>query len=190
MSSVIIAHERFNLFSIFRQFLCHEEYYDQVLAVNVACQAGLWNVVTLLAKTRGLQLEVVSTLSQILQTTRAPRFNDDEFLITLSEPSLTQSLILHSKACHVILNHIRNYYKNFSINVLRRFLIQLDPSQPTVLPIMNSLSKRKLNSSSLDTTLDSTIDFDNSDLLVVMKDFIETFILLLVEVVNLTEENT
>lgn len=172
---------------LFRYFLCHEEYYDQVLAVNVACQAGLWNVVTLLAKTRGLQLEVVVTLSQMLQTSRVPKFNDYNFLVVLSEPSLTQSFIIHPSSCHVILTHIKNNYKNFPLYIIRRFVIQLDPSQPTLLPATSCLFKRKVNCSSLDTTMDS-VDFDNSDLCVVMKEIIETFILLLLELVNKTED--
>lgn len=154
----------------------------------MACQAGLWNVVTLLAKTRGLQLEVVVTISQILQTSRIPRVNDYNFLIVLSEPSLTQSLVVHTTACQTILSHVRNYYKEFPIDILRRFLLQLDPSQPTLLPLTNCLFKRKLNSSSLDTTVDS-LEFDNSELCIVMKDVIETFILLLLELVHRAEEN-
>lgn len=149
----------------------------------------MWNVVTLLAKTRGLQLEVVATISQILQTSRIPRVNDYNFLIVLSEPSLTQSLVVHTTACQTILSHIRSNYKEFPVDILRRFLLQLDPSQPTLLPLINCLFKRKLNSSSLDTTVDS-IEFDNSELCIVMKDVIEMFILLLLEFVNRTEENT
>ncbi|KAH0822267.1 hypothetical protein GEV33_000524 [Tenebrio molitor] len=49
------GHARMSNTKDFMNFLRYEEFYDQILAVNVACQAGHWNIVTLLAKCRERQ---------------------------------------------------------------------------------------------------------------------------------------
>lgn len=164
------------IFSIFRNFLCYEEYYDQILAVNVACQAGHWNVVTLLAKSRGLQPEVVSALGQILQSARAPRPTDVDFLFALSEPSLTQSLLVLGQSSQVIFQYIRVNIEAFPLEILQRLAAQLDPSQPCAVPLINRLFQSNKYSSSLDTTIES-VDFENPDRsIVVAKDLIDTFL--------------
>lgn len=168
--------------------MCFEEYYDQVLAVNVACQAGLWSIVTVLAKSRGLQIEVVAALCQLLQTNRAPTFNNDDFTLALSEPSLTPSFLIYPIYSQIILNYIRSNVDSFSSDVLRRLLIQLDPSQPSVLPFVSRLFQHNRKYSSLDSTVEST-DFENPDRSVaIVKELIETFIYVLITFVSKTSD--
>lgn len=156
--------------------MCYEDYYDQILAVNVACQAGHWNIVTLLAKSRSLQPEVVSALGQILQSARAPRVTDQEFLLALSEPSLSQSLLISPQSSHIIFQYIRANLQSFPVDILIRLAVQLDPSQPCAVPLVSRLFQTHKHSSSLDTTIES-IDLENPDRsVVIVKDFIETFI--------------
>lgn len=160
--------------------MCYEDYYDQILAVNVACQAGHWNIVNLLAKSRGLQPEVVSALGQILQSARAPRCTDNDFLLALSEPSLTQSLLILPQSSQIIFQYIRTNIQSFPINILQRFALQLDPSQPCAIPLVNRLFQTNKQSSSLDTTIES-IDLENPDrCITIVKDFIETFLFVLI----------
>ncbi|KAI4462030.1 regulator of chromosome condensation [Holotrichia oblita] len=157
----------------FMNFLYYEEYYDQVLAVNVACQAAHWGVVTLLAKSRGLQPEVVAALSQIIQTSRIPKTHDHEFLLTLSEPSLSQSLLIYPAYCQVILAFIRLNVQHFPVDILKRFVLQLDPSQPSAFGF----------------DLDSA-DLENSpQTAVVVREFVETFIMVLVALIGKSETN-
>nr|XP_023021233.1 uncharacterized protein LOC111509680 isoform X1 [Leptinotarsa decemlineata] len=173
----------------FMNFLCYEEHYDQILAVNVACQAGQWNIVTLLAKSRGLQAEVVAALGQILQSARAPRPTEQDFLCALSEPSLTQNLLIFGQFSHFIFQYVRTNVQAFPVDVLRRLAAQLDPSQPCAIPLVCRLFQTTKFSSSLDTTIES-VDFENSDRSVVtVKDLIETFLTVLIQLAFKTENN-
>jgi hypothetical protein len=182
------GHARMSNTKDFMNFLRYEEFYDQILAVNVACQAGHWNIVTLLAKCRGLQPEVVSAFGQILQSARAPRPNDREFLFALSEPSLTQSLVVLPQSSREIFNFIRTNVDTFPVEILQRFAVQLDPSQPCVMPLVNRIFFTNKYSSSLDTTIES-IDLENPDRTVVtIRDLIETFLFVLIKLVAKTDK--
>lgn len=169
---------------LFRNFLCFEEFFDQVLAVNVACQAGIWNIITVLAKCRGLQIEVVAALCQILQTNRAPNITNEEFTLALSEPSVTSSFLIYPVYSQIILNYIRLNVDYFTVEVLKRFLVQLDPSQPNVLPFVSRLFQHNRKYSSLDSTLENS-EFENPDRSVtIVKELIETFIYVLITFVK------
>lgn len=142
----------------------------------MACQAGHWDIVTLLAKARGLQIETVTALGQILQSARAPKPTDKEFLYTLSEPSLTQSLLISSQSSQVIFQYIRFNVETFPVEILRRLAIQLDPSQPCAFALVSRIFNNTKQSSGFDTTIES-IDFENPDKSIVgVKDFIDTFL--------------
>lgn len=168
----------------FRNFLQYVEFYDQILAVNVACQAGLWNILVLLTKARGLSIEVTTALSQILQTSRAPSPNDSEFIMTLSEPSLLQSLVIHPNHCQIILNYIKNNVNCFQVKALQRFAIQLDPSQPGIAQFVSRLFQTTEYYTSLESTIDS-VDFDSPDRsAAVVKEVIESYIYVLVTLVQ------
>jgi hypothetical protein len=51
-----------------RKFLRENLYYDEVLAVNVAGQTGLWEVLQFLASFRGLHPEVLDILTKIVRS--------------------------------------------------------------------------------------------------------------------------
>lgn len=156
--------------------------------MNVACQAGLWSIVTVLAKARGLQIEVVAALCQILQTNRAPTFNNEDFKLALSEPSLTPSFLIYPIYSQIILNYVRSNVDVFSVDVLKRFLVQLDPSQPNVLPFVSRLFQHHRMYSSLDSTLEST-DLENPDRSVaIVKELIETFVCVLIVYIRKTSD--
>lgn len=166
--------------------MCFEEYYDQVLAVNVACQAGLWSIVTVLAKCRGLQIEVIAALCQIVQTNRAPTFNNEDFILALSEPTLTPNFLVYPLYTQIILNYIRTNVDTFSTEVLKRLLLQLDPSQPGIMPFVSKLFQHQRMYSSLDSTMES-VEFENPDKSVaIVKELIEAFIFVLITFVSKT----
>jgi hypothetical protein len=52
----------------YRKFLRENLYYDEVLAVNVAGQTGLWEVLQFLASFRGLYPEVLDILTKIVRS--------------------------------------------------------------------------------------------------------------------------
>ncbi|XP_017773369.1 PREDICTED: uncharacterized protein LOC108560363 [Nicrophorus vespilloides] len=170
----------------FMTFLCYEEYYDQVLAVNVACQAGHWNVVTLLARSRGLQPEVVAALSQVIQSARSIRESEGGFLYALSEPCLTQSLLIYPSYSLIILHYVRNNLHLFPVDILRRFTVQLDPSQPCALPVVSKIFQNNHGNkgSGLDSTLDSVEYEPPSCSGALVKEFIECFILVVLTLID------
>lgn len=167
-----------------------EEYYDQILAVNVACQSGHWNIITLLARTRGLQPEIVAALSQIIQSTNMASPSNYEFLLALSEPSLTQSLLIYPSFGQKIFDYIRTNIDSFPIEILQRFALQLDPSQPSALPIITCLFKKHKSSTSLDSTLEIYDTINNADLVAInAKECIETFIWIVIELISRTSND-
>ncbi|CAG9862070.1 unnamed protein product [Phyllotreta striolata] len=183
------GHQRVSNTKDFMNFLSFEEYYDQILAVNVACQAGHWNIVMLLAKSRGLQPEVVTALGQILQSARAPKPTERDFLYCISEPCLTQSLLIFGQCSQHIFQYVRENVDVFPVEILRRLAVQLDPSQPSAVSLVSRLFQTSKYSSSLDTTIES-VDFENPDRTVVtVKDLIDTFLIVLVHLVWKTEVN-
>jgi hypothetical protein len=52
----------------YRKFLRENLHYDEVLAVNVAGQTGLWEVLQFLASFRGLHPEVLDILAKIVRS--------------------------------------------------------------------------------------------------------------------------
>ncbi|KAJ8969558.1 hypothetical protein NQ317_016590 [Molorchus minor] len=174
----------------FMNFVNSLDCYDQTLAVNVACQAGIWNVLNILAKCRGLEPEVACAMRQILQSARAPKPTDTQFLLALSEPCLTQTLLLLDESAPVIFKYIRTNVEMFPIEILQRFACQLDPSQPCAVPVISRLFSNKKFSSSLDTTIES-VDLENPDkTIVTAKDFIDTFLTVVINLISKTENNS
>lgn len=150
----------------------------------MACQAAHWNIVLLLAKVRGLQPEVVATLSQVLQTSRLCGIHEEEFLMVISEPSLAQSLLIYPTYSQIILSYIKKNVDNFPIHILQRLALQLDPSQPSSMSLINKLNPGTKISSSQDSTLEN-LDVENiSHLLTNVKEFIEVYILVLINLVE------
>lgn len=73
--------------------------------------------------------------------------------------------------------------------ILRRFVVQLDPSQPCALPVVSRLFQSGNYSSSLDTTIES-VDLDNSERAVILaKDLIETFLYVVITLIKKTGNN-
>lgn len=165
----------------------YEELYDQILAINVACQAAQWKIVNVLAKTRGLLPEAVAAIGQILQSARAPRPTDLDFIYCISEPSLTQSLLLAPKAARVLFRYIRTNVKVFPDDILRRFLLQLDPSQPSAIPLVSKLSRFQRASSYSESISDSSEPENYSGDLSIVRNLIETFTAVLVHLVSKTK---
>lgn len=149
--------------------------------MNVACQARLWNVLTHLARNRGLQVEVVAAIYQTLQTTRTPSPNDADFALALSEPSLTRAYFIHPAYSQTILGYVKTNVNDFSLNVLRRFLAQLDPSQTIVAPSIRRSFQNRRHYSSLDSTFDSVVESDGPDgSVAVVKELTDTYLCVLV----------
>uniref|UniRef100_A0A1Y1KHK1 RCC1-like domain-containing protein n=1 Tax=Photinus pyralis TaxID=7054 RepID=A0A1Y1KHK1_PHOPY len=191
-TELILRHNgiaRVNTTKDFMNFLRLEEFYDQVLAVNVACQSGHWNIVTLLAKTRGLQPECVAAMAQILQSTNKVEVNNHDFLMALSEPSLTQSLLIYTACSRKLFCFVKCNAHKFPVDILQRLVIQLDPSQSVAYPVVRRLFQKRKFSTSVDSSVETNEfeAFNNNN--VHVKEFIETFIWVLIELVSRTDHD-
>ncbi|KAH1017237.1 hypothetical protein HUJ05_007910 [Dendroctonus ponderosae] len=153
----------------FMDFLVHESHFDPILAVNMTCQAGHWNIVSLLSKSRGLQFETVVAFSKILQNDLSPNPSNLDFLYALSEPTLTQSFLVLPRSAQAS-------YDFCSFEILKRLVIQLDPSQPCAMAFLRAIYQNDKDSSGTDSNIDS-FDYEAVDgCTTVMKDLVETFL--------------
>lgn len=101
-------------------------------------------------------------------------------------------MLIQPQFCKVILRYIRVNVENFPISVLQRFVNQLDPSRADALPIIRHLfqHKRKYSTSLDSVMLDSINDSDYFDqVLINAKDMIETLILVMIHLVNKTDNH-
>ncbi|XP_030764189.1 uncharacterized protein LOC115888568 isoform X2 [Sitophilus oryzae] len=167
---------RLNNTKDFMNFLLHESHFDPILAVNMTCQAGHWNIVNLLSKCRGLQAEVVVAFGKILHNDFITKPSSLDFLFALSEPTLTQSYLILPQSAQIIYHYIRDNADTFPTDILKRLVVQLDPSQPCVVPFIRAIYQNNRDNSFSDANADS-FDFETSDLCsIIMKDLVETFL--------------
>ncbi|CAG9760775.1 unnamed protein product [Ceutorhynchus assimilis] len=161
----------------FMNFLVHDAHFDPILAVNMTCQAGHWNIVNLLSKSRGLSTETVVAFTKILMNDFYPRPSNLDFLYALSEPTLTQSLLTLPHCSQIIFEYIRENVDCFPLEILKRLTIQLDPSQPCAIPFMKAIFQSTTTSYSATDTNVESFDYETIDSrTVVMKDLVETFL--------------
>ncbi|KAL1494566.1 hypothetical protein ABEB36_010144 [Hypothenemus hampei] len=167
----------------FMTFLVHESHFDPILAVNMTCQAGHWNIVNLLSKSRGLQSETIVAFSKILQNDFCPKPTNLEFLYALSEPTLTQSLLILSHNSQIIFQYIRENINEFPMEILKRLVILLDPSQPCTTPFLKAIYQNNKDSTT-DTNIES-YGLDVTDYCtIVMKDMVETFLYVILSLIG------
>jgi hypothetical protein len=72
----------------YRKFLRENLYYDEVLAVNVAGQTGLWEILQFLASMRGLHPEVLDILTKIVKSLSDGLVKADNIATTSRLPAL------------------------------------------------------------------------------------------------------
>lgn len=89
----------------------------------------------------------------------------------------------------MILAFIRLNVQHFPVDILKRFVIQLDPSQPSAVPLVSKLFQRTKQASSLDSTLDSADLESSPQTAVVVREFVETFIMVLVALIGKSDTN-
>ncbi|KAK5645427.1 hypothetical protein RI129_006727 [Pyrocoelia pectoralis] len=126
-------------------------------------------------------------MAQILQSVNKVEINNHDFLVTLTEPSLTPSLLIYPSCSHKIFYFIRCNVHKFPVDILQRLIIQLDPSQPSAYPVIKRLFQKRKFSTSIDSAIETyeSDAFSNNN--VSAKEFIETFIWVLVELVSRTD---
>ncbi|XP_066992544.2 uncharacterized protein ca [Anabrus simplex] len=129
------------LFKQFLKFLKENLFYDEVLAVNVAGQTGLWEVLQFLATYRGLHQEVLDILTKILRSHSDPKVVeaivskqapglDSGLWLCVTDPSLQQSLLAKPQQARIHLHFVDLHLPYLEQFALQRLAALYDPSSP------------------------------------------------------------
>ncbi|XP_033611768.1 uncharacterized protein LOC111875606 isoform X4 [Cryptotermes secundus] len=186
----------------FLKFLRENLYYDEVLAVNVAGQTGLWEILQFLASFRGLHPEVLDILTKIVrslgeglvkvtESTVAASEHlpalDSGLWLCVSDPSLLQSLLSKPQQARIHLQFIRTCLPHLEQFALQRLAALYDPSSPQLRPSLTRMFKmghRQKHSSESYSSCSAQMDpLDPLDLMdeifVPGEDIVQTFLLVL-----------
>jgi hypothetical protein len=99
-----------------RKFLRENLYYDEVLAVNVAGQTGLWEILQFLASFRGLHPEVLDILTKIVRSLGEGLMKAAESMIAASKRLPALDCKLHKikyyayKFCKCLFSNCDTFY--------------------------------------------------------------------------------
>lgn len=176
--------QRVSNFKKFISFLAYNDYYDEILAVNVICQTGLWSILTVIGRVRCLAFDIVEILCKVMRNPPQPQasltsdITHDCFHSCISDPMFLPCVISKPQYSCLFLQYVKDNLNQFSTPVLKRLANSLDPSHPIAWSVISkTLQKHRSNqSSSLDSTLDSLDSDPPDELLHSARDLIETFI--------------
>ncbi|XP_011686419.1 PREDICTED: uncharacterized protein LOC105449118 [Wasmannia auropunctata] len=176
------------IYKEFLYFLSTNTFYDELLAINIAGQTYLWEVLHHLATQRSLYSQMLDILVKTIQIFGTNDIHPKSYglLICLSESDLMQSMLLNCDLARSHILFVRNNLRDFQIFVLQRLVTLYDPTNPVLRPKLVQCKARQKVSSNLrsnqcDSTTDSTDNIDQSDTLV--EEIIETFILVLLTLI-------
>ncbi|XP_049853132.1 uncharacterized protein LOC126334689 isoform X3 [Schistocerca gregaria] len=151
------------------KFLCENPHYDEVLAVNVAGQTGLWDVLHYLCGQRGLQFEVLEVLAKAVQSSEFSQHNtvmapfSSALWRCLSEPSLLQALICRPIQAGHHLQFVSTHLPYLGQEVLERLAALYDPSSPVLWPAVTRLLLSRQHKNSCSSSYSGQESFDITD---------------------------
>ncbi|EFN66274.1 X-linked retinitis pigmentosa GTPase regulator-like protein [Camponotus floridanus] len=176
------------IYKEFLYFLSTNMFYDELLAINIAGQTYLWEVLHHLATQRSLYGQMLDILMKTVQMfgTNNVRPKSYGLLICLSESDLIQAMLLNHDLARAHMLFVRSNLRESQIFVLQRLVTLYDPTNPVLRPkLLQYITRHKtsynLRSSQCDFT-DITDNIDQLDTLV--GDIVETFILILLTLIH------
>ncbi|XP_024872319.1 uncharacterized protein LOC112454915 [Temnothorax curvispinosus] len=177
------------IYKEFLYFLSTNTFYDDVLAINIAGQTYLWEVVHHLATQRSLYSQMLDILVKAIQifgtNDRYPKSYG--LLICLSESDLMQSMLLNYDLARSHVSFVRSNLRDSQIFVLQRLVTLYDPTNPVLRPkLVQCKARHKVIACNLRSnqchSIDSMDNMDQPDTLV--EEIIETFILVLLTLIH------
>ncbi|KAF4527744.1 hypothetical protein B566_EDAN014954 [Ephemera danica] len=148
--------------TLYSKFLClmrDNLHYDEVLAVSVAGQTGLWDILLFLSSHRGLRPEVLDVLLKVVNGITEPqqRRSPHKFPLVqqassiehgmwlcLSDAELLQALILKPKAAKIHMQFVSGLLPTLDPTILERLAMLYNPSSPKLRMLLRKvLSKRQ-----------------------------------------------
>ncbi|XP_072761626.1 uncharacterized protein Ca isoform X2 [Anoplolepis gracilipes] len=177
------------IYKEFLYFLSTNTFYDELLAINIAGQTYLWEVLHHLATQRSLYGQMLDILMKTVQMfgTNDVRPKSYGLLICLSESDLMQAMLLNHDLARAHMLFVRSNLRESQIFVLQRLVTLYDPTNPVLRPkllqytVRHKMASYNLQSSQCDFT-DVADNIDQLDTLV--EDIVETFILILLTLIH------
>lgn len=177
------------IYKEFLYFLSTNTFYDELLAINIAGQTYLWEVLHHLATQRSMYSQMLDILIKTIQVFGTNDIHPKSYglLICLSESDLMQSMLLNYDLARSHISFVRNNLRDSQIFVLQRLVTLYDPTNPILRPkLVQCKARHKMMSYNLRSnqcdSMDSTDDDTQSDTL--MEEIIETFILVLLTLIH------
>ncbi|XP_012059515.1 PREDICTED: uncharacterized protein LOC105622712 [Atta cephalotes] len=177
------------IYKEFLYFLSTNTFYDELLAINIAGQTYLWEVLHHLATQRSLYSQMLDILIKAIQIFGTNDIHSKSYglLICLSESDLMQSMLLNYDLARSHILFVRNNLRDSHIFVLQRLVTLYDPTNSVLRPrLIRCKARHKMLSYDLRSnqcdSIDSTDNIDQSDTLV--EEIIETFILVLLTLIH------
>ncbi|KYN06247.1 X-linked retinitis pigmentosa GTPase regulator like protein, partial [Cyphomyrmex costatus] len=172
---------------VLRYFLSTNTFYDELLAINIAGQTYLWEVLHHLATQRSLYSQMLDILIKAIQIFGTNDVYPKSYglLICLSESDLMQSMLLNHDLARSHILFVRNNLCDSHIFVLQRLVTLYDPTNPVLRPkLIQSKARQKIYKLPFNQcdSVDATDNIDQSDTL--MEEIIETFILVLLTLIH------
>ncbi|KAL0112102.1 hypothetical protein PUN28_013376 [Cardiocondyla obscurior] len=176
------------IYKEFLYFLSTNTFYDELLAINIAGQTYLWEVLHHLATQRCLYSQMLDILIKTIQMFGTNDVHPKSYglLICLSECDLMQSMLLNCDLARSHMSFVHNNLRDSQIFVLQRLVTLYDPTNPVLRPkLLQCKGRRKIScnqQSSQCDSIDCTDNIDQSDTLI--EEIVETFILILLTLIH------
>ncbi|KOX68598.1 X-linked retinitis pigmentosa GTPase regulator like protein [Melipona quadrifasciata] len=168
-------------------FLSTNSFYDELLAVNIAGQTCLWEVLHHLATQKGLYGQMLDILMRTIHTSSISNFQPTPYglLICISEPNLMQAMLVYPELARSHMSFILDNLQDSQIFVLQRLVTLYDPTNPVTRPrvVRCRLRNRTTSHSSQSSQCDSIDLVENDEADTLIEEIIETFLLVLLTLI-------
>ncbi|XP_003698590.1 uncharacterized protein LOC100869963 [Apis florea] len=175
------------IYKEFLYFLSTNSFYDELLAVNIAGQTCLWEVLHHLATQKGLYGQMLDILMRTIHNFSISNFQPTPYglLICISEPNLMQAMLIYPELARNHISFILDNLQNSQIFVLQRLVTLYDPTNPVIRPrvVRCRLRHRATSHSSQSSQCDSIDLMENDEADTLIEEIIETFLLILLTLI-------
>ncbi|OAD60135.1 X-linked retinitis pigmentosa GTPase regulator like protein [Eufriesea mexicana] len=175
------------IYKEFLYFLSTNSFYDELLAINIAGQTCLWEVLHHLATQKGLYGQMLDILMRTIHNFSTSNFQPTPYglLICISEPSLMQAMLIYPELARSHMSFILDNLQNSQIFVLQRLVTLYDPTNPVIRPrvVRCRLRHRTTSHSSQSSQCDSIDLVENDEADALVEEVIETFLLILLTLI-------
>ncbi|XP_076231996.1 RCC1 and BTB domain containing protein claret [Calliopsis andreniformis] len=176
------------IYKEFLYFLSTNSLYDELLAINIAGQTCLLEVLHHLATQKCLYGQMLDVLMKTIHTYSTSNFDPTSYglLVCISEPSLMQAMLINPDLARLHMSFILDNLQDSQIFVLQRLVALYDPTNPIIRPkiVRCRLRHRTTSHSSQSSQCDSIDLVENEEADTLIEEIIETFLLVLLTLIH------